>query len=329
MNNPLPTQSNEADILARIGKARGTSEPVTAPTEEPISLVVTPDEVEVEEVEELSETLETEVETVELDETEQPESDQEEFYVDLGNEREVSFKQIKEWEQGSLRQSDYTRKTQALADDRKLFDTEKESMTNKSQQLDDLTAQLKVFVDEFDETDFDGYTLDELRENDPGQYLKVTEQQAKRKAALKKAQGVKADDNTADTTASAAKAIDKLTKDNGWLEDGKETAAYKKDVEIVKTYLTGLGYTDTMMQGILTTGHGQAYIDAAKYHASKKSNAAITKKVRKAPVMTKPGGAQRSAVHSELEKAIADHKKLGSVDSAFRLQKIRRKLKGT
>ena len=222
MNNPLPTQSNEADILARIGKARGTSEPVTAPTEEPVSLVVTPEEVEVEEVEELSDTLETEVETVELDETELPESNPEEFYVDI-NDREISFTQIKEWEQGHLMQSDYTRKTQALADERKLFETEKESMTSKSQQLDDSIAQLTVVIGEFNDTDFDGYTLDELRENDPGQYLKVTEQQAKRKEALKTAKGLKADDSNASTAPRAAKEDEKLTKNNSWLKDGKET----------------------------------------------------------------------------------------------------------
>lgn len=326
MNNPLPNVSNEKDILARIGKARGAPE-LIEPTETPLDLEVKPDEVEVEEVEEFSETLETEVETVEEDAAELSQEDIEELYIDLDGE-EVSLNSVREWKSGNLMQSDYTRKTQALADDRKLFETEKESIVAKNQQLDDSLAQLKVFIDEFDQTEIDGYTLEELRDIDPGQYLKVTEQQAKRKEAFKKAKGLKAESSDADAQVNAKQAIEKLAVDNNWLKDGKQTAAYEKDTTIVKNYLTGLGYTDAMMQGVLTTGNGQVFIDAAKYHASKSANAAITKKVRKAPVITKPGGASKSVATSNLEKAKANHKKFGTVESAMALRKAQNQFKG-
>ena len=103
MNNPLPTASNEADILARIGKARGAPE-LIEPTEEPLDLEVKPDEVEVEEVEELSETLETEPEAVEEDAAEQIAEDSEDIY-DVGG-REITLKRIEELEQGNLMQSE-------------------------------------------------------------------------------------------------------------------------------------------------------------------------------------------------------------------------------
>jgi len=319
MNNPLPTQSNEKDILSRIVKARGTAEP-EAPTDEPIvNLEVTPDEVEVEEVEELPETLEAAVETVETGEPEQ--ADELEDIYDVGG-REITLKRIEELEQGNLMQSDYTRKTQVLAEDRKLFEAVKESTTTKNQQLDDSISQLKVFIDEFDTTEVDGMTLEELRDIDPSQYLKVTEQQAKRKQALKEAKGLKAEGSDADRQALASSELSKLISGNPhWLKDGKETKAYQSDMTTVTNYLNDKGYTEAQQVGILTAGQGQVFIDAAKYHASKKTNAAITKKVRKAPIMTKPSGASRSATVTALDKAKANHKKLGTVQSAMALRK--------
>lgn len=322
----LPNVSNEAEILSRIKIARGNAEP-QAPTEELTDLEVKPDEVEVEEVEESPETLEAEPETVETDETEEPSGDQEDSFIEFQGE-EVSFTQIEEWRQGNLRQSDYTRKTQDVAEERKANEAMKEANEAKGLKLDDSISQLSVFIDEFNQTDFNGYTLDELRENDPGEYLKVTEQQTKRKAALKDAKKLKSESSTAENETVAKQAIEKLAIDNHWLKDGKETPAYAKDTEIVKTYLTGLGYTDAMMQGVLTTGQGQVFIDAAKYHASKKSNAAITKKVRQAPVVTKPGGAVRSGSVVDLDKARANHKKVGTVESGLALREAQRKFKG-
>lgn len=317
---------NQEDILSRITASRGNTE-LSQPTEDPVDLEVKPDEVEAEQVEELPETIAAEVETVEEVADELPDNDTEELYIDLDGE-EVSLSSVRDWKNGKMMQSDYTRKTQALADERKLFETEKESITAKNQQLDNSISQLSVFIDEFETNDFDGYTLEELRDNDPGQYLKITEQQAKRKEALKKAQNLKLEGSNANTTANAQQAIEKLASDNHWIKDGKETQAYTKDVETVKAYLVGQGYTDEMMQGVLATGHGQAYIDAAKHHASKQTNAAITKKVRKAPTITKPGGASKSISATALEKAIANHKKHQSVESAVALRKARKQFEG-
>lgn len=319
--------SNEAEILERISKARSGPELVTESTDEALDLVVKPDEVEVEEVEAVAETIEAEPETVETDETIEPELDQEDSFIDFKGE-EVSFTQIEEWKQSGLRQSDYTRKTQEVAETRKANEATKEALTAKGLILDDSIAQLTVFIDEFNQTDFGGYTLDELRENDPGEYLKVTELQTKRKEALKSAKKLKSDDLDADSKVKTSAAINQLAVDNGWLKDGKETPAYAKDTAIVKSYLTGLGYTEAMMQGVLTTGQGQVFIDAAKYHAGKQSNAAITKKVRKAPVVTKPGGASKSTSMTNLEKARANHKKLGTVESGVALRKAQRQFKG-
>jgi len=93
---------------------------VNVSQEAPVEDVVEPEAQVNEEVTEEAE----ESEEIKADETQE---DHEELFVDYDG-REISFKQIAEWEQGSLRQSDYTRKSQVNAEDRKAIDTEREQL---------------------------------------------------------------------------------------------------------------------------------------------------------------------------------------------------------
>jgi hypothetical protein len=322
--------SNQTELLERVKNARGSAEP-SEPTEEPQAQEVTPDEVEaeVEQVEELEQPLEVEAEPVELEvSAEKQESDQEEFYVEIDG-SEISFNEIREMKKGNLRQDDYTRKSQANAEDKKLIVAEKESLATKNQQLEESIASLQVFVDEFNDTEIDGMSLTELREYDPSKYLEVTEKQTARKEALKKAKSAKSTASDTDRQGKAQEELSKLVNNNPqWIKDGKETPAYQSDMKVVNDYLNTLGYTEDMRKGILTNGNGQIFIDAAKYHVSKKSNAALSKKVRKAPVVTKPGGASKSVATTNLEKAKAAHREYGTIATAMALRKAQTQFKG-
>ena len=327
MLDNLTGSNTEKDILKRIKAVRGNAEP-EKPTEELANLEVSPDEVDVEEVEELSETTKAEIEPVENDNDEPQNDEDEELYVNI-NEREISFSQIKEWEQGSLRQSDYTRKTQGVADDRKSLEVERVAVSDKSQKLDDSISQLQTFIDEFNDSTHDGMTLEELRDIDPSEYLKITERQAKRKEAIKAAKTLKADNSDTDRQANAQTELSKLVANNPhWVKSGKETKAYASEMKQTEEYLTSLGMDEVQQKGILLSGNGQVFIDAAKYHAGKKSNASIIKKVRLAPTTTKPGGAGKSVIASQLEKARANHSKYGTPQTALALLKAQRKFKG-
>ena len=168
-----------------------------------------------------------------------------------------------------------------------------------------------------------------MRKNDPGQYIKVTEQQAKRKEALKDAKKLKADNSQTDIVANRQKELDRIVKNNPhWMKNGKETKAYTLEMKQVDEYLTHNGYTKEQQQGLLLGGNGQVYLDAAKYHSSKSSNAAILKKVRKAPITTKPSGASGSTSKRALDKAKADHKKHGTTHTAVALRNAQRQFKG-
>ena len=317
MNN---LASEQPGFLDRISKARGSSD-LNETTEEPTIEVETPDDVE----------AIAEVETVETDETNELElvaDNETEIYADF-NGREISLTQINEWEKGSLRQSDYTRKTQALADERKKLETDNELLSSKNLKLDDHISKLEVFIGEFDNTEHDGMSLEELREYDASEYLKVTELQAKRKDALKKAKSLKSDDLSTQQQANGQKELQKLLTSNPhWIKDGKETQAYSDEMKLVEGYLTENGYSEAQQKGILLGGTGQVFIDAAKFHSNTKSNAAITKRVRKAPITTKPGQATTSTATRALEIAKENHKKSGTAQTAVELRKAQRKFKG-
>lgn len=322
-------QTEEQAILERITQSRAVPE-LTEQAEPTLELVDNePEEVEQEaEASAEVEQPETEDQTGLEQDQANIQDDTEELYVAIGD-REISLKDIKEWEQGSLRQSDYTRKTQALAEDRKQFEAKQASIDKKSEQLESNIAALEVLVDEFEQSDFDGYTLEELRDIDPDQYIKVTEKQDKRKKALNAAKSQKSSLSSEDLQAKQTSELSKLIKNNPhWISDGKETEAYKSDMTLITNYLVQSGVPENEQQGILVSGYGQAFIDAAKYRASEKSNSAIAKKVRLAPVVTKPGGASKSVSTTMLEKAKANHKKHGSVESATALRKAQKQFKG-
>ncbi len=308
MNNP------EAALLERIHAAR--AEP-TEPTEE-AETVESTEEVTEEVIEAIDETTpdEAQAEPEESIDEETPE----EMYVDIDG-REISLSDIKEWEQGTLRQADYTKKTQELADKRKEFESEQATLATKNTNLNEQIASLEVLTAEKeDETNWD-----ELREYDPGEYLKQRELQDKRKAALESAKQYKSGVSDEELQASANAEVKKLFDSNPhWVKDGVETDAYKNEMANVQTYLKSLGYTEEAQRGILLTGHGQIFIDAAKFHTQQNANAVIKKKVKKAPIVTKPGGARSSNSVTAIERAEKAHQKYGTVETALALRKAKR-----
>lgn len=316
--------SNETEILNRINQARSEPEPLE-PTDETESIDIEPEDIELEESETVDETMEESSE-IEPDESEEQQDD--EIYVDF-NGREVSFSQIKEWEQGHLMQSDYTRKTQKLADERKSLEARQEALTAKTAELDEKILSLDSFISDFDNSTVDGMTLEELRDIDPSQYIKVKEDNEKRKKALDAAKKARSGLSSEEKQENERKELSSLLQSNPqWLKDGKETKEYQNDMSLVKSYLDSLGLSESKQKGILTNGHGQAYIDAARFHAGKKVNASIAKKVRKAPVVTKPSGASKSVAATKLEKAKANHRKFGTVETAMALRKAQKQFKG-
>ena len=70
----------------------------------------------------------------------------------------------------------------------------------------------------------------------------------------------------------------------------------------------------------------QMAIDAAKYSGNKTKDAVIAKKVRKAPVITKPQQKAQVAIHDKIKKAEAKFKRTGSIDDAMAMRKLKKQL---
>ena len=244
-------QTSESDLISRIAAARGNSEPESAPTE-PLEAVDVSAETPVEESDEVVGELEAEAEDetevvadAETDTDESAESDteteddSEDLYVEY-NGREINLKDIEEWEQGSLRQADYTRKTQELADNRKAFESEVEQLNEKQAQLAEKLALLDVMTKEEELT---SEQIAELREYEPEEYIKYQEKMAKRRELLEQSS---APVSNVDVAAESKKLFESNPE---WVKDGKTTDAFTNDTQLMSTYARDIGFSDAEFFG--------------------------------------------------------------------------------
>lgn len=317
-------QTQEQAILERIKVARGTSEPAPAePTEptEPVDIASEEEqpaeEVETEAAEQPAAEVEatnTEESEIDLSQTESQDDGEEDLYVEYKG-REINLKDIAEWEQGHLRQSDYTRKTQELSDSRKTYEGELEQLNADKVKFNEKLATLEAIISEDTKT---AEELAELREYEPEEYIKYQDKMQKRKDLLKESKAAAPASNV-DVNAERQKLWD---ANPSWMDNGKQTEAFTSDMNLLQSYAQKNGYSNDEIGSIQSAHHWQTMLDAAKYQAISKKNAAIEKKVRKAPVTTKP---RMQAQKSELEKAKAAFKKNPTEANAIKLRQIKRK----
>ncbi len=317
------------DLVKRVAAIRNP-EP-EAPTEEPKAVDVsedTPDEVEaIEEVEETEELVAAESEEEALEEQEELtaiDEEQESFYVEIDGE-EIALDDIKEWKLGNLRQADYTRKTQEIADQRKVLETESEGLKAKQDTLDNLISELEAF----DLTQNEEIDWADLREYDPSEYLKQKELQEQRQAALKKAKGEKAAISDDEKKVIIAQEQKKLIEMNPtWLDANRQTTnQYKSDMSIIESYLSSMGYTPEETAGITSAKHWMTILDAARFKSKASKGDALKKKLKKAPVVTKPKGGS-GKIASDLDRQIKaaenKFKQTGRIEDGATVMRLKR-----
>lgn len=320
----MPVGISEGEALAK-RKASRESEPKTEPTENQ-DVVDVSDDTPIEDVENVEQVTEQAEEASEIEEsakeeseTETIEDEGEDLYVEYKG-REISLKDIEEWEQGNLRQADYTRKTQELSESKKAFETEKSEFAQKQAELSEKLALLEVMTKQ---EELSAEELSELKEYDPERYIEYTEKQQKRKELLedsKKLTESKPGINVQEEQAKLIKANPQ------WLSDGKPTEAYQKDMDSLTNYYNDNGFTQEQVDLVNTNALlAQAVIDAARYSASKKSNAVIEKKVRKAPVITKPKAKVQSSLISEIKALEKKVRQYGREQDFVKLRQLKRK----
>ena len=283
---------------------------------EPVEAVdVLDDSAPIDEVTEtVNEDVTTEIEeSATIEETQDEETDL--FYYELDGE-EVSSDQLREWKSGGLKQADYTRKTQELAESKKTLEADLQKLNSDRAKLSEQLSTLEAMVSEDSLSD---EQIAEMREYEPEQYINHIEKQQKRKEFLK---GAKSNANPqVDTQAEQAKLI---ANNPQWLNDGKATEAYQDDMTALNSYYTDNGFTQEQVDAVNTNSLlAQAVIDAARYKATNTRKAVVEKRVRKAPVSTKPR-AQTTNAATEKLKALKARAKNGDAKAFAELRQLQR-----
>lgn len=286
------------DILERIKGLSAEPEPVE-PTEEVESIDVTDDEVQ--EVEESAEIVEESDEIESDDDVSDSEID-EESYFDIDGE-EITLKQIREWQQSGLRQSDYTKKTTEVADKRKALEAREAELAtllnaynSKISELDGLLSEQEASID-----------WEELAEDDPAEYLKQERKLKAKKAKLKAAQAER-------DKASQAKLQDEtrllLEKIPTWdKSDDERCMSYAQEI--------GLDLSKVDSHAVYL-----ALYEASKFRQLESKTPQIKKKVAKAPKTIKAKKAQAKARPTEIEEAKSRLRQTGSKDDALAALKL-------
>ena len=274
-----PNETLEVFEAALYGAEPEESEP----TEEVEAVEISEDAEESEEETEVEESEEESEEEATEEESETDEEGEEQATYEITIDGEPQEVTLDELLSGYQRQADYTRKTQATAEQRKQLETQQATLNELSQSITDTAERLEKLVQE-SERDID---WDELRETDPSAYLKQKELLEERKTALKDAEAQKA-------TLLQQKAVQENQKLHQKLTTWADPKQREADIAKIQGYLSEIGFEQNEYQEV---DHRLilALLDGARYREMQSKSAKVVKKVKKAPKVTKPGKKATSA----------------------------------
>lgn len=266
-----PEESNLEEIAEAPVTEQETQEP-----EQDVETIEKPAEIEAE--------AKTEAEEAEAKDDEETTQ-----YVEIDG-KEISLDDVRKGLDSNFMQSDYTKKTTDLADERKSFEAERESdrenLLKSQSEVSEMRDTLAVLVAEDEEIDWA-----ELKEDDPDRYIELKEKADKRKEALAK---VKVERETpADDPALIQAEASKLHAANpDWLDkEGKPTQVYTDDTNLMNAYAAKAGFTAEEFKGMTRAHYMTTILKAAKYDQIQEKGRKIKDKREKVPVVTKPKAA--------------------------------------
>jgi hypothetical protein len=219
-----------------------------------------------------------------------------------GEEREVTLDDlIKGYQLGT----DYTSKTQALAEQRKAFEAEKSAVEQAKALRDQYAQRLeligKVLAEQNKTEDFE-----HLKETDPiGYAVKVAEatQREKQLAAVTAERQRLAQQQQADAQSQLQSYLAEEAKKLAQHIPDWETEKGEEVRRDIRTFAKGLGFSDQELSQVYDSRAVLTLWKAAQYDKLVAGKPEVTKKVSEAPKMLKPGTAKVSNPESESLKA--------------------------
>lgn len=281
-----------------------------------------PEEGQVEELAEEAEEYEAEPE--EIAESEEVQEEPEEtprYRVKVGNEElEVDLDELIK---GYSRTSDYTKKTQTLAEQRKAIEAERTRIDEAAKLRDQYAQRLTVIeqmlasqpeenLAELKETDPIGYTMRVAERLERDKQLEAIRQERQQLAARQQAEY---QEQLKNHLASEAEKLKSAIPEMG--DDVKGEVIRKE----IRDYARSIGWSDQELASVYDHRAVLALYQAMQYTKLQKGKPAVTKKVAEAPKMLKPGttGKQTTAEQDAMKKMRAKLAKSGDRRDAARL----------
>jgi len=234
-----------------------------------------------------------------------------------GEEVEVELDElIKGYQQGT----DYTKKSQALAEQRKAFEAERGHLEYVKQERQAYAQKLQA-LDSFLSQQGQGVNLDVLRETDPiGYAVAVAEQSQREKqiAVVRNEQQRIAQQQQAEHQASLQSHL--RTESEKLVSLIPELATPQGDAvrKQIRDYAKSVGWTDQELSSVYDSRAVQTLYKAMKYEQLQKSKPEVNKKLLAAPKMMRSGTSVPPSKSSSDKQAMQRLRETGKVSDAAR-----------
>jgi hypothetical protein len=316
----MPTEAQAEDALSKFFD--GPEDPATGEDEEATEDKAQDDTEESDDEPLDSDESEDDEDDSEVDQYEDEDDDQEDseddneetddLQIRLKDGTVATAKEIEEWRQNGLRQADYTRKTQALAEDRKVVDHAVQTFHAQRQQFEQAAQVIQQMAQAVLPTPPDQTLLDRSSDNyDPVAYL---EQDAKFQAQQKAFQGQYQQyqqylqQNQQAQKQALVQQIEaekqRLAEVMPEVKDPNRRTAIKAELtEALGHY----GFEEGELDQIYDSRVILALRDLAKFRKIQAQKPKVKEKSRNAPPIAKPGNRKpkRSNVQRDLDARVA------------------------
>jgi len=284
-------------------------------------------EAEVEEIEEELEAEETE-EVEEAEDDTEDDSENEEEVEEVEEEQTFTVKAAGEEKEVTLDElvtsyqlgSDYTKKTQEIAEQRKVINQEAKAIIEARQVRDDYSQKLKSVEEFLVGSNSSPEDLTELKENDPIGYAVKVAEMTEKKEQLQIVQAEQeriAQQQNSDISAQMQQYVageaQKLTQSLPEFSDKTKGEKIRNDI---RSYGKKVGFTDEELSQVYDSRHVLVLHKAAQYDKLMAGKAGVKKKVANAPKMVKGGAKVKQNVTDKTKKQMRKLQQTGSARDA-------------
>ena len=320
-SNSVETPKDATEVFTEMLDAEESNDKPEVENEE-----VATEAVEETDEEALEEEVEEESEEDEPEATEEEDEDSEEDEVEVeehktyrvkagGEEKDVTLEELVS---GYQKGDDYTKKSQTLAEQRKVMEVEAKAIQEAQHLREEYQARLGQVSQILQQNDTDYSDLEQLKENDPIAYaVKVAEktENTKKMQVIQQEQARLAQESNqyranqqAQFVAEQSKMLTEKVKE---FSDPKKAEQIKNDI---RSFGKSVGFSDQELSQVYDHRHVMILQKAMEYDKLQKANPGINKKLSKAPKMSKKGNkVAKTDVYTKQKKRL---KSSGSLDDA-------------